>query len=129
MSTVRDVMSSELVTVEPAETVAHAATKMGRSQTGSALVMDGGALAGIFTERDVLRALGADFDAAAHPVSHWMTSDPETIDADVDAGVALQRMLARGFRHFPVVDGGELVGIVSIRDLSQAVSHEERPGP
>ena len=129
MATVRDVMSADLVTVEPSETVAQAATKMGRSQTGSALVMEAGSLAGIFTERDIMRALGSDFDAAAHPVSQWMTSNPATIDAGIDAADALQRMLARGFRHFPVVDGGELVGIVSIRDLSMAVTDQERPGP
>jgi CBS domain-containing protein len=129
MATVRDVMSSELVTVGPAESVAHAATKMGRSQTGSALVMQGDALAGIFTERDIMRALGSDFDAAAHPVSDWMTPDPVTVEAGVDAGEALQWMLAHGFRHFPVVDAGELVGVVSIRDLSKAISDEERPGP
>jgi CBS domain-containing protein len=129
MTTVRDVMSGELVTVEPSETVAQAATKMGRSQIGSALVMDEGSLAGIFTERDIMRALGSDFDAAAHPVSQWMTSNPMTIDAGVDAADALQRMLAQGFRHFPVVDGADLVGIVSIRDLSMAVTDQERPGP
>jgi CBS domain-containing protein len=58
-----------------------------------------------------------------------MTSNPMTIDAGVEAAVALQLMLAQGFRHFPVVDGAELIGIVSIRDLSMAVTDQERPGP
>ncbi len=129
MATVRDVMTKELVTIEPSETVAQAATKMGRSLTGSAIVLIDGQMAGIFTERDIMRALGSDFDAAGHPVSHWMTADPVTVDAAVDAGEALQWMLAHGFRHFPVVDGAELIGIVSIRDLSRAVTDQERPGP
>jgi CBS domain-containing protein len=63
MPTVRDVMTTDLVTIEPSETVAQAATKMGRSLTGSALVLNGGELAGIFTERDIVKALGSDFDA------------------------------------------------------------------
>jgi len=129
MATVRDVMTSELVTIEPSETVAQAATKMGRSLTGSALVMADGELAGIFTERDIVKALASDFDAAGHPVSQWMTADPVTVDASIDAGEALQWMLAHGFRHFPVVNGGNLVGIVSLRDLSRAVAEQERPGP
>jgi CBS domain-containing protein len=130
MPTVRDVMTTDLITIEPSETVAQAATKMGRSLTGSALVLNGGELAGIFTERDIVKALGTDFDAAGHTVSEWMTADPVTVDPNVDAGEALQWMLAHGFRHFPVVDGaGALLGIVSIRDLSRAVTDQERPGP
>jgi len=120
--TVRDVMSAEIVWVGADATVAEAATLMGKSHVGSALVLDGEAPVGIFTERDIVRALAADFDAAGHPVSHWMTPDPETVDPGVTAHEALERMLAGGFRHFPVVDGGRTIGIVSIRDLSRAVA-------
>jgi len=120
--TVRDVMSAEIVWVGADSTVAEAATLMGKSHVGSALVMDDEAPVGIFTERDIVRALAADFDAAGHPVSHWMTPDPETVDPGVGVHDALERMLAGGFRHFPVVDGGRTIGIVSIRDLSRAVA-------
>ena len=55
---------------------------MSAQHVGSAIVLDGdGSLAGIFTERDILHALGSDFDAAAHTVQEWMTKDPATIDA------------------------------------------------
>lgn len=126
MTTVREIMSTSLVTVAPDDTVAEAATAMGRNQTGSALVIGGGTktLVGIFTERDIVRALGTDFDAPGNPVSHWMTSDPTTTDPDVDVGTALERMLAGGFRHLPVMENGEVVGIVSIRDLSRAAVEE-----
>lgn len=118
MATVREIMSRDLVTVEPTATVAEAATLMGGHGVGSALVIDGGMPTGIFTERDVLRALASDFDAAHHPVADWMTHDPVTIEADADAGVARDLMLERGFRHLPVLDDGVLVGMVSLRDLS-----------
>jgi CBS domain-containing protein len=118
MTTVRDIMSRDLVTVEPGATVAEAATLMGGRGVGSALVVDGATPAGIFTERDVLRALASDFDAAYHPVADWMTHDPATIESDADIATARDLMLERGFRHLPVMDHGTLVGIVSLRDLS-----------
>ena len=118
MATVRDIMSRDLVTVEPSATVAEAATLMGGRGVGSALVLEGGSPAGISTERDVLRALGSDFDAAHHPVADWMTHDPLTVEADVHVATARDLMLGRGFRHLPVTEGGVLVGIVSLRDLS-----------
>jgi CBS domain-containing protein len=121
MATVRDIMSRDLVTVEPGATVAEAATLMGGRGVGSALVLDGGSAAGIFTERDILRALASDFDAAHHPVADWMTHDPVTVEAGTDVAVARDLMLERGFRHLPVTDDGVLVGIVSLRDLSSSV--------
>src|SRR5262245_51174172 len=69
LSAARDIMSKDLVAVEPSSTVAEAATLMGERHVGSALVLEGGRAAGIFTERDVLRALASDFDAAHHPVA------------------------------------------------------------
>jgi CBS domain-containing protein len=120
MTTVRDIMSKDLVAVEPTATVAEAATVMGGHHVGSALVIEGGRPTGIFTERDVLRALGSDFDAAHHPVADWMTHDPTTVDAEADVRSARDLMLGGGFRHLPVLESGELVGIVSIRDISRA---------
>jgi len=118
MATVRDIMTRDLVTVDPGATVAEAATVMGGHHVGSVLVMNGDVPAGIFTERDILRALASDFDAAHHPVADWMSHDPVTVEADTEATSARDLMLERGFRHLPVTDGGSLVGIVSLRDLS-----------
>ena len=125
MATIREVMSTGLVTVRPSATVAEAATIMGGHHVGSALVMEGGSLAGIFTERDILRALSQDFDAPGHPVSDWMTRDPRTVGPDETVEDALNQMLAGGFRHFPVMDGGKVVGMVSMRDLSRATAASE----
>jgi CBS domain-containing protein len=120
MGTVGEIMTTSLFSIEPTTTVAEAATVMGERRIGSALVMDGGRLAGIFTERDIVRALGKHFDAAGHPVSDWMTADPLTIAADTKVEEALRTMLDRGFRHLPVVEGDRVLGVVSMRDLSAA---------
>jgi CBS domain-containing protein len=122
MTTVGEIMSKDLIAVDPQATVAEAATVMGEHHAGSALVMDGDALAGIFTERDIVRALGEHFDAAGHPVVNWMTREPVTIESEASAQDALDRMLTGGFRHLPVMESGRVVGLVSMRDLSKATS-------
>ena len=117
MVAIREVMSSDLVSVPPTATVAEAATVMSTHKVGATLVLDTGRLLGIFTERDILRALGADFDAAGHHVADWMTREPVTASPESDAADALATMLDRGFRHMPVVSGDAVVGIVSMRDV------------
>ncbi|HEX8100908.1 MAG TPA: CBS domain-containing protein, partial [Actinomycetota bacterium] len=75
---------------------------------------------GIFTERDIVRALSQDFDAPGHPLSQWMTTAPMTITPEASADEALQTMLSGGFRHLPVVEGEQVLGVVSMRDISRA---------
>ena len=72
-------MSTTLVTVEPDATVAEAAQLMSIHHVGAALVLAGGTLHGIFTERDIVRALAAEHDAAGHTVTGWMSHDPVTL--------------------------------------------------
>jgi CBS domain-containing protein len=122
MASVGEIMTKELVTVESGATVAEAATVMGERKVGSALVIDEGVLVGIFTERDIVRALSQDFDAPGHPITHWMTREPATISPETTVQEALDIMLTRGFRHLPVVDGTSPVGMVSMRDLSRATA-------
>jgi CBS domain-containing protein len=119
MLTVRDVMSVEIVSVARSATIAEAATVMGGRHVGSALVLEDGALVGIFTERDILRALASDFDAAKDLVEQWMSPDPVGVDASTNTREARALMLERGFRHLTVTDAGELIGVVSLRDLSR----------
>ena len=120
MTTVGEIMSASVLSIDPATTVAEAATAMGERRVGSALVMDGDRLAGIFTQRDIVTALGQHFDAAGHPVSEWMTADPTTVPPATPVQDALQTMLDRGFRHLPVTEDERVLGIVSLRDLSKA---------
>lgn len=124
MTTVREVMSTELITVAPSAMMSQAVGTMSKAGVGSILVLEGGALMGIFTERDVVRAfdqLHAD-PARVSPISKGMTRDPQTIDPDATVGEAMDRMLDGGFRHLPVMEGESLVGIVSMRDLARSIS-------
>lgn len=118
MTTLGDLMHTDLLTVSPATTVGQAVQVMGRERVSSVLVLDGERLAGIFTERDVVRALGAYFDAANHPVTEWMAAEVVTAAPATTAEEALALMEEHTIRHLPVLDGDRLVGIVSIRDLT-----------
>jgi CBS domain-containing protein len=124
MTVIREVMTQQLVTVEPPTSVAAAVTVMGMHRVGAVLVMEHGRLEGIFTERDLVRAMSYDIGASSQPVSHWMTRDPVTVGPEASVEQALEIMLARHFRHLPVMDGESLVGVVSIRDLSRASLRE-----
>jgi CBS domain-containing protein len=118
MATVREVMSTNLHTVTPSTTVGEAVALMAQYRVGSTMVMEGSRLIGIFTERDTVRAISHSHDAPAHEVSSWMTRDPMTVGPEEEVEVALRVMLDHGFRHLPVMEGGELIGLVSIRDLA-----------
>ena len=118
--TVRDLMTTRVVTTGPDEPVAAAAAAMVQRGVGSALIMQGRFLAGILTERDVLRAAASGSDLTSSPVSAWMTKDPEQASPDTLAEDAVQLMLLHGFRHLPVLEGREVRGMVSLRDLAAA---------
>lgn len=118
MATVREVMSDTLYTVSPSSTVGEAVALMAQHRVGSMMVMEGTRLAGIFTERDTVRAISQSHDAPSHEVSSWMTREPMTVGPDEQVEDALKTMLDKGFRHLPVVENGEVIGIVSIRDLA-----------
>jgi CBS domain-containing protein len=129
MKAVRDVMTSSILSVAPTASVREASTAMFRSHAGSVLVMEGGTLLGIFTERDVMRALAThDADTGRMARVHaWMSRDPVTVSPDATVGAALDRMLEGGFRHLVVVEGEAVVGVVSMRDLTQAISRTRPP--
>jgi CBS domain-containing protein len=118
--TVGDLMHSRMVTTSPESPVAEAAAAMVREKVGSALVMQGPFLAGILTERDVLKAAASGSDLTTVPVSAWMTKDPQSAGPDTSVEDAAQIMLLNGFRHLPIVEGRRVHGVVSLRDLFAA---------
>ena len=115
--TVGELMSTPAVTATPSETIADVAARMNDVRVGSVVVVDGSRPIGILTERDLVRFAAAGADALGTKVSEWMTERPDTVGPDVDAGDAFASLASHGYRHIPVVDGGGLVGIVSMRDL------------
>ncbi len=126
MPSLNEIMSRDVFAVAGDTTVAEVTRAMLKGRVGSAVVMEGRFLAGIFTERDVVRAAASGGDLSAAKVSEWMTPDPVTAPPDTDSEDAAESMMAQGFRHLPVVDGNNLVGIVSLRDILR--THVRRAG-
>ncbi len=121
--TLRDFMSGgNVLTIEPTVTLGEAARAMRRRDVGAAVVYEDGKLIGIFTERDLLRAIAESRHPDQHHVRAYMTPDPITLPPDHSPSEAAQIMTERKFRHIPVVEDGELIGIVSIRDLVTATA-------
>jgi CBS domain-containing protein len=105
----------------PDTTLLEAAVAMERSDLGSIAVVEGMNLLGLITERDIRRAVanGTDLDTA---VSAVMSDDPDTFDPDLDVWDAATWIAESGYCHLPVVgDNGDLLGVVSIRDLLKAL--------
>ena len=113
----RDIMTRDVLTTGTDVSVAEAARVMVERGIGSACLVDDAGLRGIITERDVLRAAASGRDLNAEPVTGWMTADPVTITPNELPSRVAAIMAERGFRHLPVVDQGELVGIISMRDV------------
>jgi CBS domain-containing protein len=113
----RDLMNTRVATTTPSTPVSEAAAAMVVANVGSAVVMQGRFLAGILTERDVLRAAASGQDLSASLVSAWMTPDPHSASPDTSAEEAAQIMLLHGFRHLPIVEERAVCGVVSLRDL------------
>ena len=126
MATIREVMSTTLLTVDATATVTEAAAQMDGRRVGAALVMNGERLSGILTERDILHAV-ATGQVEGTKVGAWMTHDPESVGPDERPGHAAALMLHGGFRHLPVVDDGKPIGILSIRDLMRLALDDEAP--
>jgi CBS domain-containing protein len=120
MATLGEIMVKDVYSTTGDTPVLAAAQAMVKGRFGSAVILDGGWLAGIFTERDVLRAAASGKDLASTPVSEWMTKDPQTATAEMESEEAAQIMAANGFRHLPVMDGNNVLGIVSLRDVMGA---------
>lgn len=117
MPTLSEIMTGDVYTTTGDRSVAEVATSMLKGKFGSAVVVDGTWLVGMFTERDVLRAAASGADLTSSVVSDWMTADPVTAAPDMEVDEAAEIMMSQGFRHLPVVEGHDLLGIVSLRDL------------
>lgn len=119
---VRDLMSAPPVTCQSHASLTEAAKQMQSAQIGSVVVTDDGKVAGILTERDLLRAAAAGVEPGAETVRLWMTAGPSVLAPSEDATAAWASLAGHHYRHLPVVDGENLVGVVSMRDLFGAAT-------
>lgn len=115
---VRDGMSTEVLTVGPDHTLREAGRAMAHRRVGAAVVHDpDGEGAGIITERDVLLSVGTGQDVDTEHVRDHLTSDLVYAAPSWTLEQAADAMLRGGFRHLIVLEGGEVVGILSVRDI------------
>jgi CBS domain-containing protein len=120
MTSLGELMTRDVITVAPEDTLGEAAERMAGNDVGSAVVVEHGSLIGILTERDVLRAVAGRVHSSEARVREWMTANPVTAGEETTAVDALETMMDNGFRHLPVLEGGRTVGVVSVRDVMRA---------
>lgn len=116
-----------MFSVSSTVTVAEAVAEMNRHRVGSVIVIDGGRLAGIFTERDVLRRIvGGGRDPNTTPLAEVMTPELITISPDATIEETMTLFTEKRCRHLPVVENGRLVGTISIGDITRWMADHHR---
>ncbi len=121
--TVRDLHPTPAITLPPTASVQQALDLMLQHQIGAIPIVDGGdVLVGIITERDLLtNASDPSAESAPLSVGDLMTSNPTTVRASDSLAFALHQMDAGGYRHLPVLENGQLLGIISVRDMLRRI--------
>ena len=131
---VRQGMSKVVLTIGPGHTLRDAARAMAERGVGAAVVIDPDQPGpGIVTERDILQSLGTGQDPDTERVSDHLSPDLTFASPEWSLERAAEAMVRGGFRHLVVVDGGEMAGVLSMRDIVrcwvQAGATSELPGP
>ncbi len=111
--------------IGPEATLADAAQRMVDQTVGCLAVIDGRQMVGIVTEHDVVEAIAGGADPDESLISSWMTESPDTVPPNLSVREAATWLLETGYRHLPVMDEGELLGVVSIKDVLWALVQTE----
>ena len=115
---VGDIMTTDVKTAGADDTFTAVAKILHDNRISSVIVLDGDKIAGIVTERDVVNLVADELDPGSLPVKVRMTRQLATVESRTDITEAAQLMAELRIRHLPVVDKGSLVGVISIRDLT-----------
>jgi CBS domain-containing protein len=116
---VKDVMTSDPITVAAGDSVVVAARRMKEAAVGSMIVMDGDRIHGIVTDRDIaMRVVAEGSDPAQTRVQEITSDNPVTLEPESSVDDAIRVMSDRAIRRLPVVEDGRPVGIVSLGDLA-----------
>ncbi|GAB3151652.1 CBS domain-containing protein [Micromonospora sonneratiae] len=127
---VREAMSSQVLVVGPDHTLRQAAGMMAQRRVGSAVVVDPDSQGiGIMTERDVLNAVGAGLDCDVERTAAHLTWDVVYAGPDWTLEEAAATMVRGGFRHLVVLEDGEVLGVISVRDIVRVWASERTVTP
>lgn len=106
------------LSVDVTATVEDVIKKLASENAGCAIVTKDDQVVGIFSERDALMQINTDFKKlGSRPITDFMTANPVTLEAKNKVAFAIQKMDQGGYRHIPIMNKGELVGIISVRDI------------
>jgi CBS domain-containing protein len=117
IGTVDDIYRPGAITAAADDSLEQTATRLQDKDISALVIMDGVRLGGIITERDIVRAVADRRHLADATAGEYMTSTPATVELDTPLADVARTMLAYGIRHLPVVVAGEVIGMVSARDL------------
>jgi CBS domain-containing protein len=120
--TVDDLYRPGAITADADDSLQQIAVRLAERDISALVIMDGYRLAGIITERDVVRAVADRRELADGTAGEYMTSAPATVELETPLAEVARTMLAYGVRHLPVVVAGDVIGMVSARDLLQLES-------
>jgi CBS domain-containing protein len=115
--TVDDLYRPGAITAAADDSLEEIAARLQDKDVSALVILDGYRLAGIITERDIVRAVADRRDLAEGTAVEYMTSAPATVDLETPLAEVARRMVAFGVRHLPVVVAGDIIGMVSARDL------------
>lgn len=120
--TVDDLYRPGAITVGADDSLEQIAARLQDKDISALVILDGYRLVGIITERDIVRAVADRRDLADGTAGEYLTSVPATVTLDTPLAEVARTMLTDGVRHLPVVVGGEVIGMVSARDLLELES-------
>jgi CBS domain-containing protein len=120
--TVDDIYRPGAVTAAADDSLEQIAARLQDKDVSAVVILDGYRLAGIITERDIVYAVADRRDLAEGTAGDYMTLEPATVELETPLAEVARTMLAYGVRHLPVVVAGDVIGMVSARDLLQVES-------
>ena len=120
--TVDDIYRPGAITAGADDSLEQIVARLQDKDISALVVLDGYRLAGIITERDIVRAVADQCDLAACTVGEYMTMQPATVALETPLAEVARRMLGYGVRHLPVLVAGDVIGMVSARDLLELES-------
>lgn len=125
---IREIMSTDIVSVSPEQSIQEAASLMKQNDVGSLPVVENGQVIGIITDRDIALRSTSEGKETTIPVRECMTENPTVASPSMDVHEAARIMAEKQIRRLPVVENGQLIGMVAIGDLATEEIYQNEAG-